>query len=201
MFIRFKDADDGGKPKVIWSDANMYVGQFDQKSLPLKTYWLPQGSDGVDLTDYAVVFRQSMRESAAVAFHKAKPNVILVYEYDNPMGWGEGVIFPKGFDPRRATFFNSKKVLIAPLGKIRVVVKYYGEVLYQAMGDFDTLEDASQAAVVLELENGQNYTHTKQPILNFEAFDDTGEYLCCVGMGHGPSERWENIAKKYRAPK
>lgn len=69
----------------------------------------PGGLEGVDLTNYSVIyatFGRGGREKAE-KLHAKAPGIIVVYKYEWRNGWGEGVLLPDRFNPARVRFYKT----------------------------------------------------------------------------------------------
>jgi hypothetical protein len=69
----------------------------------------PEGREGVDLTGYPVILKTFKKRGheQALELQKEIPGVIIVYSYSWSNGFGDGVLFPENFNPKKVRFFKS----------------------------------------------------------------------------------------------
>lgn len=78
------------------------------KELPCVLNDAAQGCDGVDLTSYPVIYVRGGRNQKRAEEVAATTGQVVVYKFEWRQGWGEGVILPENFDPRRVKFYRTE---------------------------------------------------------------------------------------------
>lgn len=110
----------------------------DIYSVPKEWKENSEGLEGVDLTGYPVVLKTFKKRGheQALELQKEIPGVIIVYSYSWSNGFGDGVLFPENFNPKKIRFFKSDNQVRKEEEELehRKMVALYNQVLENIPG-------------------------------------------------------------------